>query len=458
MPVLTKQEIKYLKNKKHITMCIDPNWMPFEKIENGKHIGLSADYFKIFQEFIGTDIKLIPTKSWEESLKFAQERKCDILSLAMSTPKRKKYFNFTKPYLKIPLVIATKLDTPFITDFSMLKGKSIAIPTGYAFVEVIKNRYPQINIVEVKNIDEGLKKVTHDEVYGYLGTLASIGYAFQKKFTGELKIAGKFDTTWNLGIAVRDDDPMLFGILQKAVKSVDTNTRQHILNNWLSIKYEKGVDYSLIWKTVMIFIVILLIILFFYMKLNILKNKIDKQKNEIELLSLTDPMTKLYNRRYFSQISKNFLSLAKREKTKLSLMMIDVDNFKNTNDTYGHKAGDNVLISLSSTLVKLSRKSDIVCRFGGEEFIILLPKTDAKGAFVIAQKIRQNIEKLNIKTDDAKYINSTVSIGLSEIDTDKDKTIEPSIKRADEALYEAKRDGKNKVCIKNIGENICLQD
>jgi len=334
IPVLTQQEIKYLKNKKRIKMCIDPNWMPFEKIKNGKHIGLSSDYFKLFQKFIDIEIELIKTKTWEQSLEFAQERKCDILSLAMETQERKKYLRLTDPYLKIPLVLATKPDTPFIADFTVLENKKVAIPKGYTFAEILKNKYPKIDVVKVKNIDDGLTKVIHGEVYGYLGTLASIGYAFQNRFTGELKIAGKFDGTLELGIGVRDDDVMLFNILQKAIKSVDKKTQQSILNNWLSIKYEKGIDYSLVWKTIALFIIILIVIFYFYMKLNKLKNKIEKQKDEIELLALTDYMTKLYNRRYFTQISEHLLHLAKRANKPLCIIMMDIDDFKKINDTY----------------------------------------------------------------------------------------------------------------------------
>jgi len=195
------------------------------------------------------------------------------------------------------------------------------------------------------------------------------------------------------------------------------------------------------------------------MKLSKLKNKIQKQKDEIELLALTDPMTKLYNRRYFTQTSKHLLSLAKRDKTELSILMIDIDNFKSINDTYGHKIGDDVIIALSSMMLTISRKSDIVCRFGGEEFLILFPETDIDGALVIAQKIREETLNIDIKTEDNK-IKFTISIGLSKIDIQNDENIEISIKKADDALYKAKNNGKNRVCLYNndTGDYICLQD
>ncbi|MDZ7817184.1 MAG: ABC transporter substrate-binding protein [Aliarcobacter sp.] len=215
---LTQIEKEYLKKKKVINMCVDPDWMPFEKIENGQHIGMAADYFDIIKKTTSLNIQLVKTNTWPESLEFAKQRKCDILSFLMSTPERKKYLDFTSSYLKIPVVIATKNDVPFINDFNSLKGKKLGLPKGYAFIEILKVDYPDLTIVEVENIDDGLKRVVQGELYGYIGSLATIGYSFQKNFIGELKISGKFDGTWDFTIGVRNDEPILLNIFQKSIK------------------------------------------------------------------------------------------------------------------------------------------------------------------------------------------------------------------------------------------------
>ena len=248
MTLFNKDEKEYLKNKKFITMCIDPDWMPFESFEESKHIGLSADYFKLFEAELGIPVNVIKTENWTQSMELAKSRECDILSLVMSTPQREKYLNFTLPYLQIPLVVATKIDVPFVNDISGLADEKIGITKGYAFGELLKIKYPSLNIVEVENIKDGLQKVNKGELFGYIGTLASIGYMFQTNFVGELRIAGKFDESWNLGVGVRDDDRVLLAIFNKIIKNIDAQTHQKILNNWVAIKYEKGTDYSLIWK------------------------------------------------------------------------------------------------------------------------------------------------------------------------------------------------------------------
>jgi len=254
---LTKDEKKYLDNNK-ITMCIDPNWMPFESFENKEHIGISADYFKLFEQNLGKKIDIIYTENWPKSLEYAKQRKCDLLSLVMETPSRKKFLNFTTPYLNVPLVIATKIEVTFINDIKSLKDKKIGIPKGYAFVELLKTKYPYLNIVEVEHIQDGLEKVSKGKLFGYIGTLASVGYMFQSQFTGELKIAGKFDETWKLGIGVRNDNKTLLNIMEKTVASIDKTGQQSILNNWLAIKYEQKIDYKFLWQVLLVIGIILL--------------------------------------------------------------------------------------------------------------------------------------------------------------------------------------------------------
>jgi diguanylate cyclase (GGDEF)-like protein len=158
-------------------------------------------------------------------------------------------------------------------------------------------------------------------------------------------------------------------------------------------------------------------------------------------------MTKLYNRRYFTKISEHILDLSKREKQDLSIIMLDIDKFKNINDTLGHKVGDDVIIILANKLIEYQRKSDIICRYGGEEFVVLLPNTSIDSAKLIAQRIRKDVESLTISIVPNKDLKFTISLGVSSVDVNNEQTIELALKRADDTLYEAKNSGRNRVCI-----------
>ena len=159
-----------------------------------------------------------------------------------------------------------------------------------------------------------------------------------------------------------------------------------------------------------------------------------------------DPLTNMYNRRYFSEMSEKIISIAKRTKQPLSFMMIDIDDFKKINDTYGHSVGDEVIKLLANKLIYTVRQSDIVARFGGEEFAIILPSTDTENAVLFADKIRKDIESISYK-ENGTSIKFTISIGVDKFNYENDNNASDSLNRADKALYEAKTTGKNKVSV-----------
>ena len=167
-------------------------------------------------------------------------------------------------------------------------------------------------------------------------------------------------------------------------------------------------------------------------------------QKRIKMLAYTDELTQVSNRRYFFDIAKNILVMTAREKKSLSLLMLDIDYFKNVNDTYGHQIGDFILISFVQEVKKIMRKSDMFARVGGEEFAILLNDTSIEGARIIAQKICTLIENKKFVYED-KVISITTSIGISQLD-EKNDSIEKLYKQADKQLYQAKNTGRNRVC------------
>lgn len=172
-------------------------------------------------------------------------------------------------------------------------------------------------------------------------------------------------------------------------------------------------------------------------------------KERLTLMVNKDPLTNLYNRRYFNDISKTLMHIGQREKDGLSLLMIDIDRFKTINDTYGHLVGDIVIKELAFILLKMTRSSDVVIRFGGEEFLILLPHTHLNGAVQISQKIRDTVKSLDVHIDNDidNIIKFTISIGITECYCDDDTEVDTVVQRADEAMYDAKHNGRDRMVI-----------
>ncbi|MTI65844.1 MAG: diguanylate cyclase [Firmicutes bacterium] len=168
---------------------------------------------------------------------------------------------------------------------------------------------------------------------------------------------------------------------------------------------------------------------------------------ELSKISITDPLTKVNNRRRIIEIARNEFNESKKNNQDLSLCMIDIDHFKRVNDTYGHAIGDLVLKKLANECKNIIRKVDSFGRFGGEEFIIILPETDSDSAFNIAERIRNKISNMEINNEEEKIF-ITISIGVSTL---KDETkINDLINKADKALYDAKNNGRNQVKRSNI--------
>jgi len=174
--------------------------------------------------------------------------------------------------------------------------------------------------------------------------------------------------------------------------------------------------------------------------------QIINQMRMIESMSLFDQLTKLPNRRNFDERLNIEWKQAIREKTPISLLLMDLDKFKQINDIYGHQQGDIVLQTVSSIFTKaLKRPGDMAARWGGEEFIILMPNTPKDGAVDIAENIRLKVEETVIQRNDGPKMNVTISIGINSIIPSIDNTIDNFISEADKQLYAAKAAGRNKV-------------
>lgn len=167
---------------------------------------------------------------------------------------------------------------------------------------------------------------------------------------------------------------------------------------------------------------------------------------QLEKVAALDDLTGVYNRRHFDELAAREIYRFQRYGGALSLIMLDLDLFKNINDTYGHAAGDSVLVAAVRTFRENLRKTDIIGRFGGEEFIILLPETDLPAAAILAEKLRLALEHLVICCNDKTFA-VTASFGVTGVVSPDTATFEDLFARVDRNLYEAKQSGRNRVCI-----------
>ena len=182
-----------------------------------------------------------------------------------------------------------------------------------------------------------------------------------------------------------------------------------------------------------------------HLQLKKYREQLQKALSDLEQLVITDALTGIPNRRHLFECAAKQLQQAKLHQRPLSLLMLDVDHFKKINDNYGHAVGDEVLKLVANNLEKSLRQEDCLSRFGGEEFVAILPNTDIEEAIVIGERVRLNLAELSILAQNHRF-NITISLGISALKPD-DKNIDDLLKRADDALLEAKRSGRNRYVV-----------
>ncbi|MDD2272900.1 MAG: diguanylate cyclase [Desulfuromonadaceae bacterium] len=261
LPALSPEEQSYLKESGAVTMCVDPDWEPYERInDKGEYIGIAADLVALVAERSGVSLKLVPTKSWEESLTASKEGKCRILSFLNKSPERDTWLLFTEPYFSDPNVFITREEHDFISDPASLSGESIALPAGTSLEERIRSTYPNLNIRVVNSEEEALQLVSERKVDMTLRSLAMTAYTIKKRGLFNLKIAGQIlDLDNHFRIGVIKSQPLLRDILARGVRSITPQEVQQIVNRHISIKVQTAIDYALMIKIVIGFIMLLLI-------------------------------------------------------------------------------------------------------------------------------------------------------------------------------------------------------
>jgi diguanylate cyclase (GGDEF)-like protein len=175
-----------------------------------------------------------------------------------------------------------------------------------------------------------------------------------------------------------------------------------------------------------------------------LQDELKRRNKRLELLSRTDELTGLSNRRHFMERLGSEFVRSQRYRSSVSLVLLDVDHFKRVNDTYGHIVGDQVLVGVADCMTGLLRRCDVAARHGGEEFAMVLPETPESGALVVAERFRETVEEALFESPDVS-VRVTVSLGVATYPGGRIETAEDLLRRADQALYAAKNAGRNRV-------------
>lgn len=240
------EQKEYLKQKKEITMCVDPDWEPFEIInEKEEHVGIAADLIKLVSSRLNIPIKLVPTKTWDETLRFSQYKMCDILSFVNQTPERQKWLVFTEPIFTDPNVLVARNDYPMIDDLSKINA-TIAFPKGTAMYERFSKDFPHLIFIPVDSENEAFKLVENKKVDLTLRSLIVTAYTIKKEGIFNLKVVGKPANYANsLRMGVLKEEAVLRDILNLGIATLSKQDVDAIVNRHVNIVVEENNYYTI---------------------------------------------------------------------------------------------------------------------------------------------------------------------------------------------------------------------
>lgn len=281
--IFSPEEQTYIQQHREIKVCVDPDWEPYERINgNGEHEGIAADLLKLIAERVGVSLKLVETKSWEESLEASKMGKCEIVSFLNQTAERDKWLLFTNPYFTDPNVFITREEHAFISNPAEIYGETIVLPRGTSIEELVRRDYPNLKVIIVESEADAISMVNARKADMTMRSLILAAYTIKKEGHFNLKIAGQLpDYTNKFRIGVVNTEPKLRDILDKAVLTIKPQEVQQIVNRYISIKAETAFDYSLFIKIVLGFIFLAAIGFFWNYKLRKLNKKLATRESEL---------------------------------------------------------------------------------------------------------------------------------------------------------------------------------
>jgi len=411
------KDISYFKFPKAplIKVVIDSYWPPFS-IQKGEYVyGIGIDFWKLIAKKAELEYIFIKEKIHEKILDDIREKKADLTPVSTKTKEKEKFALFSKPYVSFPLAVVCRRN--FGVD-KIDEISTVAIARNSCAKRLMKKHYPYLSYIEVRNTRDALEMVRRGYSQCAVDIFPTMRWYLNEHMYHGLKVRFLTPFKFHLQVMVSKDKKDLLKKIDKAISSISKEEKDVILSKYNSLViYHPPTNYNFIWGIVALGVVLILI--YFLIK----------SHNDARM----DALTEVLNR---GAIEERFRKVLR--KTNGSIIFMDIDHFKKINDTYGHDFGDFVLVEFAKIIRSHIRKSDYFGRYGGEEFLLILPNVSYEDALKVAEKLRKLVESYNFNG-----VNVTSSFGVT--DFQKGESFEEVLKRADTALYEAKNGGRNRV-------------
>lgn len=455
---LTDKEQAFIREYPQVRLCAYPDWLPYESFEDGHSVGIGPELLRQALSIVGLDLVDVTTTNWSDALQALKERRCDLISAIVPSPERESLISFTESFIDVSNAIVTRDSQAYISDIGELEGKRLAVLSGGIHEELLLKHFPDIRLQNYSSMEAALRALSQGYVDGFVDTVATSGYGIRHSGLNNLHIAGLFPYKTPLSVGVRSDWPELQGIVQKAYDGFPEGRMNEIVRHWVRVTAEPKADQVLLLQAALIVLALITVFLIFYSRLRRanralarevmqrrkaeeatlrLNETLLNQNEQLETLSITDALTGLKNRYFIeSTLEETVIHCLSRQEA-LSVLLLDIDHFKQVNDRFGHNTGDEVLKAFAGILKAAGNDKLIAGRWGGEEFLLILPGAGAASAIRIAEQIRSQVQQFVFPD----VVHLTVSIGIATLQPEE--SAYEIINRADRMLYQAKSSGRN---------------
>ena len=279
---LSLEDQQWLGEHPRIRVGMNPAWPPVEYLDDkGAYQGLASDYLSLVVSWLGIQPQMRQMPSWAEALKQVEKGKIDLLPAVTASASSRKSLNFTRPYLRFPVVVFTRKDAPLLTGLADLEDRKVMVEDAYSLYEILRDRYPRIDLMASENSLSALKELAVGRVDAYVGNLATGSTLLEQHGLKNIKVAAPTPYNLSLSMGVRKDWPELVGILDKLLASISDEQRMAIRKKWMRVDYEVRVDYQVLWRVTGAALVLLLLILVWMRHIRVQKDRL--QKSEMQL-------------------------------------------------------------------------------------------------------------------------------------------------------------------------------
>lgn len=440
---LTEAEQLWLDEHPVIRLGIDRSFPPFGSIDNDTYIGFAADYMNLIAQRLGITFDIQKDTPWAETLEMARRQEIDMIAGMVSTEDRQAYLNFTPSYVSTASIIINDGHTNgYVGDLSKLRGKTVALEKGSFSSDMLTKFYPDIKLIEVKNTAIALSLVDSGRADAYVGNAATASYLIKRMGYRNLFYAGKTEYSSDHSIGITNNNPELTSIVTKALASISPQTRSNISERWFGMQVYPTVQVKVVIMLVFISGLLLLIAAYWIFTLRRTRKALRRSEQQIRVQADYDTLTRLVNRRRFYELLTESITQSNAAGSAFGLLFLDLDQFKEVNDTLGHYIGDSLLQRAAKRIQTCVSADDIVGRLGGDEFTIIIRNVESRDDLNgIANRVCEAMSAEFLIQNHSIYVSSSVGITLYPEDAN---TADELLINADQAMYDSKDGGRNR--------------